>query len=82
MAHEVISPGPVRVGNNGMLMLMVLLTNSNLSMAYVKFGTWSTTERFTMVNEEPPLLLAQTIYECSSHNCVATPQKVPLSVPN
>ena len=44
MAHEMISPGPVRAGNNGRSVLTSPRTMVTFSGEYVTFvGTWSFT---------------------------------------
>ena len=61
ICQEVISPGPVRVGERGKSILAVLLYSVRFAGEYESDGSSSTTVMLRKATLEPPLLLAQTM---------------------
>jgi len=61
IAHEVISPGPVRVGSSGKSLLTVLLVKFSELGEYDNAGNCATMVMLISVLVEPPELLAQMV---------------------
>ena len=80
MAHEVMVPEPVMVGESGRSLLAVLLVMVKSFGEYAIVGTSSLTSMVMVVVSTPPLFLTVIVYVVLVDNSVGVPEISPVLI--
>tara|TARA_B000000475_G_scaffold243877_1_gene216017 strand:- start:620 stop:1081 length:462 start_codon:yes stop_codon:yes gene_type:complete len=80
IVHEIISPCPVKVGDNGRALEAVLLVIPKSSGVYAILGSSSIIVMLRYVVEVPPVFVAETVNMVRASNSVGVPLITPVEV--